>query len=225
MTIFIQIKSWKKNFLLWAFYSRSVFRQFSDNLIGQVFFSSSFYLDFFFFFFVGLCFQLRNCDTKLLLCSALLQRNNNVFNTSVFQTIITFKNDHRVLISINQEREESKSLERQRQSNLTISIGTKFRKVVQENRMGVLQGVLIRLTTSKDEIEWFTRYDVASLSTFGTDHDWNAWSRNVFAHNTIFLSRHWGATFLLKDIWIDDKSYISDTFLFKKPILLRKKLF
>jgi hypothetical protein len=94
-----------------------------------------------------------------------------VFNTSVFQTIITFKNDHRVLISINQEREESKSLERQRQSNLTISIGTKFRKVVQENRMGVLQGVLIRLTTSKDEIEWFTRYDVASLSTFGTDHD------------------------------------------------------
>jgi hypothetical protein len=33
-----------------------------------------------------------------------------------------------------------------------------------------------------------------------------------FAHNTIFLSQHGSAIFLLRDIWIDDKSHISDTF-------------
>ncbi len=64
---------------------------------------------------------------------------------SVFQTMILFQNDHWVFICINHGREESKSLEGQKQSSMTISISTKFRKVFQENRVGVLKDVLLRV--------------------------------------------------------------------------------
>jgi hypothetical protein len=56
---------------------------------------------------------------------------------------------------IEQKREESKSLERQRKSNMAFGIRTKFIKVVQENRVGVLQDVLLRLTTSHDDNVWW----------------------------------------------------------------------
>jgi hypothetical protein len=59
--------------------------------------------------------------------------------------------EHRVFLSIDQKGEESKSLERQRKSNMTFSICTKFRKIVLENRVGVLQDVLLWLTSSHDE--------------------------------------------------------------------------
>jgi hypothetical protein len=59
--------------------------------------------------------------------------------------------EHRVFIYIDQKREESKSIERQRKSNMAFSISTKFRKIIQENRVGVLQDVLLGLTTSHDE--------------------------------------------------------------------------
>jgi hypothetical protein len=42
-----------------------------------------------------------------------------------------------VLYALIKRGEESKSLERQRKSNMTRSISTKFRKIVQENRVGV----------------------------------------------------------------------------------------
>ena len=41
------------------------------------------------------------------------------------------------MICIDQKREESKSLERQRKSKVTFSISTKFRNIIQENRVGV----------------------------------------------------------------------------------------
>ncbi len=62
---------------------------------------------------------------------------------------------HQVFIRIDQMGKESKSLERQRKSNVAFGIITKFRKVVQENRVGVLQDVLLRLTTSHEESTWW----------------------------------------------------------------------
>jgi hypothetical protein len=59
--------------------------------------------------------------------------------------------EHGFFISIDQKGEESKSLERQRKSNMTFSNSTKFRKIILENRVGVLQDVLLWLTTSHDE--------------------------------------------------------------------------
>ncbi len=64
---------------------------------------------------------------------------------SVFQTMILFQNDHRVFTYINHGQEESKSLEGQKQSSMTVNISTKFRKVFQENRVGVLKDVLLRV--------------------------------------------------------------------------------
>jgi hypothetical protein len=45
--------------------------------------------------------------------------------------------EHWVFICIDQKGKESKSLERQRKSNMTSSASTKFRKIIQENRVGV----------------------------------------------------------------------------------------
>ncbi len=96
---------------------------------------------------------------------------------------------------------------------MTVSISTKFRKVILEDRVGVLQGLLLRLTTSKDKDTWWkiSRCDVTRLSTFGTDHEWNAWSRNVFCTRHYFLiMTEWcyiSPERFLKDIWIADKSY------------------
>ncbi len=59
--------------------------------------------------------------------------------------------EHQVFIYIDQKREESKSLERQRKSDMAFNISTKFRKIIQEYRVGVLQDVLLGLTTSHDE--------------------------------------------------------------------------
>jgi hypothetical protein len=87
--------------------------------------------------------------------------------------MIILQNDHLVFICINHNREESKSLERQRQSNLEVSISTKFRIVVQGGKAGVLQDVLFRSTSFQDKSAWweFKRYDDERLSTFGTDQD------------------------------------------------------
>ncbi len=49
-------------------------------------------------------------------------------------------------------------MERQRKRHITSSISTKFRKVIQENRVGVLQ----------DRLFW--------LTTFHVDQGWNVWS-------------------------------------------------
>jgi len=59
--------------------------------------------------------------------------------------------EHQVFICIDQKREESHSPERQRKSNIVFSISTNFRKIIQEDRVGVLQDVLLWLTTSHDE--------------------------------------------------------------------------
>ncbi len=70
---------------------------------------------------------------------------------STFQTMIILQQDHGFFIFNKQKGEESKSLERQRQQHMTVSISTKVRKVMLEHRVGVLQELLLRMTTSKDE--------------------------------------------------------------------------
>jgi hypothetical protein len=46
--------------------------------------------------------------------------------------------EHWVFICIDQKGKESKSLERQRKSNMTSRVSTKFRKIVQENTVKVI---------------------------------------------------------------------------------------
>ncbi len=116
--------------------------------------------------------------------------------------------EHRVFICIDQKKEESKSLERQRKSNMTFSISTKFRKIVQENRVGILQDVLLWLTTSHDVNVWWKFYKIRHCKV---DNLWcgSGLKHMITSHKcSILLSRYEGAMFLMKDIWIDDKSYI-----------------
>ncbi len=92
-------------------------------------------------------------------------------------------NEHWVFICIDQKREESKSLERQRKSNVTFSISTKFRKIVQENRVGVSQDVLLWLTASHDENARWKFYKIRHCKAD------NLWSRSGLKH-MIWRSHH-----------------------------------
>ncbi len=119
--------------------------------------------------------------------------------------------EHQVFICIDQKGKESKSLERQRRSNMAFAISTKFRKVVQENRVGVLQDVLLWLTTSHDEsVQW----EFHKIRCFGGEQHFmlirfETHDLKIILHKgSIFLSWHRGVIISLKDIWIDDKSHI-----------------
>ncbi len=70
---------------------------------------------------------------------------------------------HQVFIRIDQKGKESKSLERQRKSNMAFGISTQFRKIVQENRVGVLQDRLLRLTTSHEESAWWKFHKIRRI--------------------------------------------------------------
>jgi hypothetical protein len=76
--------------------------------------------------------------------------------------------------------------------HIKVSISTKFRKVIQENRVGVSQ--------DKKTTVWLTMLILIRVETCDL---------KMTSHKcSILLSRHEGSIFDMKDIWIDDKSQI-----------------
>ncbi len=128
-----------------------------------------------------------------------------------WECISNYDNFSRMIIGfficIDQKREESKSLERQRQSKLVVSISTKFRKVVQENRGGVLHDVQLKLDTVQDQcvMEISKRRGCRLVLIRIEMHD-----LQMFCTWYYFLIMTQKCYILMRDIWIDDKSHICD---------------
>ncbi len=107
---------------------------------------------------------------------------------------------------------------------MASSISTKFRKIVQENRVGVLQDRLFWLTTFHDENAWWTFLQDKTLWGWQSLVLIRIETRDlkITPHKySLFLSRHGGAIFNPKDIWINHKSQIPYMSFRRSPFNLR----
>ncbi len=137
------------------------------------------------------------------MCSALLQWNNSVLKMSVFQTVITFTTRSWDLNMLPPKEEKSK-----RQNHEMISISTKFRKIMLEDRVSVLQELLLNIATSKDKDAWWKipSYDVYALG--------NSWRRSWVGHTTqkCFCTRYSFLIYELKVVIFRRRNIFSETF-------------